>query len=327
MMFEEFKEEARLIFKNFYRLAGAVCLGLILLYLASGIYVIQANEVGVVRRFGRVLPGLVKPGIHYHLPWPVDLVNKVRIKEVLRLEAGFYPQTEQWQYGELIPYCISGDKNIIHNHFVIQYRISNPRDYLFKSIRPSLLLSELANTTIIKVVSSSPVDYLLTSGKREVELKIKDELQRKINELALGITILSVDTKAVQPPQPVVDAFQDVINAHEEMVTKIHEAENYRNKVIPQARAEAQKIIEEAKAYKFKKISLAKGTAERFEKILAKYHRAGKAVKERIYLNVMEQVLGRVKIYVLSKDKKGRPLKIKILTGPVPTSPRLPESP
>ena len=326
-MFEEFKEERKLVFKNFPRVVGIFLLGIILLYLASGIYVIQANQVGLVRRFGRLKPELIPPGIHYHLPRPIDRLDKVKIKEILRLEAGFYPQTQSWEYGELIPYCISGDKNILHNHFVIQYRISQPQDYLFQAKESQKLLSQLADAVIIKVVGAKPVDYLLTTGKREVELEIKDRLQKEIDRLRLGITILSVDTKSVEPPQPVIDAFQDVVNAHEEMVTRIHEAENYRNKLIPQARAEAQRIIEEAKAYKFQKISLAKGTAQRFEKILERYKRGGIAVRQRIYLNLIEEVLGKVKIYVLAKDKNGKPVKLKLISGPVPTSPRLPESP
>jgi len=326
-MFGEFKEEARLAFKNFSRVVGGLLLGLVLLYLASGVYVIQANQVGLIRRFGRLKPEVIPPGIHYHLPRPIDRLNKVKIKEVLRLEAGFYPQTQSWEYGELIPYCISGDKNILHNHFIIQYRISRPQDYLFQTKDAGRLLSQLAGATIIKVVAGKTVDYLLTTGKREVELEIKDRLQKEIDQLQLGITILSVDTKTVEPPQPVVDAFQDVINAHEEMVTKIHEAENYRNKLIPEARAEAQRIIEEAKAYKFEKVSLAKGNAQRFEKILERYKRGGIAVRQRIYLNLIEEVLGKVKIYVLAKDKNGRPVKLKLVSGPVPTSPRLPESP
>jgi membrane protease subunit HflK len=319
----EFAEEKRLVFRNLERIVGGVLLALVALYLASGVYVVQANEEGLLRRFGVLQPGTVKPGIHYRIPWPVDRVDRVKIKEVKRIEVGFSPDGAGAR-SVILPYCITSDRNIIHNRFVIQYRISDPAKYVFNCVDPEQLLRGFAGETIIKVVAARTVDTVLTTGKREVELEILGELQSLLHQQDTGISISSVETKLVGPPRTVSGAFRDVINAREERSTMIHEADNYRNKVIPEAKAKVTRIVEQAEAAKFQRVSAAKGESSRFLVIHEKQVRAPEVIEQHMFLGMVERVLPRVKVLVLATDAEGDPIKVQLVRGALPTVPQLP---
>jgi membrane protease subunit HflK len=314
------------VFRNLDRILLAILGILFILYLASGIYVVQANEIGVLRRFGALKKELLKPGIHYSIPWPVDRVDKVRIKEVKRIEVGFWPESARG-YSVILPYCITGDRNIIHNRFVIHYRVSDPARYLFQSAEPEGLLLEMANAVIIEVIAKRSVDPVLTVAKREVELEVMKSLQEALDQEGLGISIASIDTKLVEPPRTVIEAFKDVINAREEKSTMIHEAENYSNKVIPEAKAEAKRMLEEAEAYKFNRVNAAEGESERFLRLFGKYRSAPSVIRDRIFLQMVEEILPKTKIYILATDQRGRPVRIKLFRGAIPTLPQLPSAP
>lgn len=321
-MLSEFKEERRIVFRNIDRIIFMAILILAALYLASGIYVIQANEEGLLSRFGAVKKETIKPGIHYRMAWPIDRVDKVRIKEVKRIEVGFWPEAVE-DFSAPLRYCITGDRNIIHNQFVIQYRITDPVKYRFRAVDPERALKELANTVIIQVVARKSVDLLLTTGKREFEIETLKALQDALDQEQLGISIVSIETKLVEPPRTVSEAFRDVINAREEKSTLIHEAENYRNKVIPEANAEAKRLIEEAEAQRYQRVSAAKGESERFLSIYEKYKLAPSVIQNRMFLQMVEEIFPKVKIYVLAADARGQPLKIKLLRGAFPTVPQI----
>ncbi len=324
-MFGEFQEEKRAVFRNLDRILLAMLMILFGLYLASGIYVVQVNEEGILRRFGAIKAETIKPGIHYRIPWPVDRVDKVKIKEVKRIEVGFWPEAQSG-YTIILPYCITGDYNIIHNQFVIQYRIIDPVKYRFRTADPERLLLELANAAVIEVVAKRSVDPVLTTAKREVELEVLKILQADLDKENLGISIASIETKLVEPPRTVSEAFKDVINAREEKSTLIHDAQNYRNKVIPEAKADAKKIMEQAKAFRYKRVSAAKGESDRFLRIYGKYRSAPSLIRDRMFLQMMEEILPRTKIYFLAEDANGRPIKIKLIRGALPTLPQLPSS-
>jgi len=316
------QEEGKAIFRDLDRIV-LVALGvLFLVYLASGIFVVEANEKAVVFRLGKA-GDVINPGIGYHWPWPIERVRKVNVKEVQRVEVGFWSQLD---YNEELPrYCITGDKNIIHNRYVIQYRIADPANFLTMGARVKKILFELAQATILESVAAKRVDPILTTGKSEMERVIKDGLIEKLEELNLKIQIVGVERQSAEPPQLVKDAFQDVVNAREEKRTRIHEAQNYSNQEIPKAKGEANRMLQQARAGKFKQISSANGESERFMKLYQEYRRAPRVTRNRLFIEVIEQVLPRTRVMVLGADKDGKLLKIKLLQAPVPTSPRLPE--
>jgi membrane protease subunit HflK len=300
-----------------------IILGLIALWILSGIYVIEANQVGLVRRFGALQHGLVQPGIHYRLPWPIDKIDRVNTLEVKGMDVGFYPE-DTYAYTIMLPYSISGDINIIHDRYTIQYRISDPAKYKFCQIDPQMLLKTLAEAAIVESIASKNVDFILTTGKREVAEEIRQKLQKSADDLSLGVTIASIDTKLVSPPQNVQSAFQDVNNAQSDKSTKIHEANNRKNSEIPATKAQANQKIETANAYKYQRISRAEGEADRFLKLYAQYKSAPKVTSDRLFLQLIEQILPNVKVIVLATDKNGKPVKLKLLSGIMPTQPVIP---
>jgi len=319
-----FLEERSAMFRNLDRIVLGTLGVLVVLYIASGIYVVQANEVALLRRFGALREETVTPGIHYRIPWPVDRVDKIRIKEVKRMEVGFSPDLGDSRYEALLPYCITGDKNIIHTHFAIQYRIEDADKYLFTARDPQRLLREQANRAIIEAVAEKGVDPVLTTGKRELELAIQASIREEVENIGLGISIVSIETKSIQPPRMVIDAFNDVITAREEKSTAIHEAENYSNRILPQAKAEANKLLEEAEAYKFQRVEAARGESDRFGKLYQKARGAPEVTRHRLFLELVDEMLPRVKVYVLASNDQGRPVKLKLIKGTMPTVPQLP---
>lgn len=313
-------QETRAVFKDLDRILLGGLAVLFLLYAASGIFVVEAGEKAVVFRFGKA-GDVIGPGIGYHWPWPVERVRKVNVKEVRRIEVGFRPDSNLSE--ELVPYCITGDKNIIHNRYVIQYRVADAANFLCTGRNVREVLIELAQSTILETVAARPVDFILTTGKSEMERAILEGLNAKLADLHLKLQIVGVERQAAEPPSLVRDAFQDVINAQEESRSLIHEAENYSNQVVPQAKGDADRIVQEANAYQFEKVSAARGESERFMKLLAEYAKAPGVTRDRLFIETMEQALPQAKLMVLATDREGRPLHVRLLQAPVPTTPRL----
>ena len=316
------QEQGKAVFRDLDRII-TVALGILfLLYLASGVFVVQANEKAVVFRCGKA-GEVISPGIGYHWPWPIEWVKKVNVKEVQRIEVGFSPKGD---LEELLPYCITGDRNIIHDRYVIQYRIAEPANFLTRGVSVREILMELAQATILETVAGKSVDLILTTGKSEMERSILEGLVQKLEELNLKIQIVGVERQSAEPPDLVKDAFQSVVNAREEMRTKIHEAENYQNQEIPRAKAEANQMLQAAEAGKVERISSAKGESQRFLKLYNEYTQAPVVTRSRLLIEMVEQVLPRTKVVVLATDKEGKPVRMKMLQAPIPTTPIIPKS-
>ncbi len=294
----------------------------LLIYIASGVYVVQANETAVLLRFG-AFRKTVGPGIQYRIPWPVDRVIKVKTMEAKRMEVGFSLETltdVRDKFGVVrpdrpIPYCLTGDKNIIFNRFAIQYRITEPREYLLRTRNPAGLLRNKGHAVILETIAAMGVDPLLTTGKQELERTIRKKLSQTSKEIGIGVSIVSVEIKQIQPPREVVSAFKEVITAREEKSTAVHKADNYRNRIIPETKAESNNIVEQSRAYRSKKIAHARGRSGRFLKNLASYQDTPEITKKRLFIEMTERLLPQVKIYILAKDKSGKPTKLKLVRG------------
>ncbi len=317
-----FEQETKAVFRNLDRIVLLALCVLFLLYVASGVFVVEANEKAVVFRFGAA-GDVISPGIGYHWPWPIERVRKVNVKEVQRVEVGFWPDSGFRE--ELLRYCLTGDKNIIHNRYVIQYRIADPANYLSSARRVRELLVELAEATMLEVVASKQVDPILTTGKVKMEQAILKGLNEKLLELDVKLQIVGIERQSAEPPSLVKDAFQDVINAREEKRTQIHEADNYSNQEVPKAKGDADRMLQLARAYKFERVSSAKGESERFSKLYAEYKEAPEVTINRLFIEMAERTLPKTKIMVLATDQDGQPLRVKVLQAPIPTTPRLPE--
>lgn len=297
---------------------------LIILYFFSGVYSVSQNQIGVHQRFGKIINPNVRPGIHYALPWPMDKIDKIPVKIVKRIliddfsgdyETDSIPYLFETVTG-LTPCCISGDNNIVNILCTIQYRISNPAQYLFKIENNEIVLRNVFCNAVIKCLARLPVDEILTFGKREIENILKSEAQKKLDALSCGLIISFVELSNVQPPVVVQGAFDDVINAKIDKRKIVSQAESYRYEMIPQAKATANKLIQEAQTYKFENIFKAQGQTQRFLEQLKAYDKSKETTKKRLYLDFIREIFPTVqKAYIIENSNGQKPAGIKIFSG------------
>ncbi|MBP8718770.1 MAG: FtsH protease activity modulator HflK [Candidatus Atribacteria bacterium] len=287
---------------------------IVILYLASGIYIVQPNEQGVIRRFGK-FTRIDSPGLHYHLPFPFETAVTPSVTEVKRIEIGF--RTARGGYLEVPEEALmlTGDENIVSAESIVQYRIKNAADYLFNIIDPELTVRNAAEAALRKVIGSRKIDDALTEGKYEIQEETKLLIQEILDEYQSGILVIAVQLQDVNPPEEVSAAFKDVASAKEDKSKFINEAEGYRNDVIPKARGEAAKIVKEAEGYKIERVRKAEGDVAKFNQILAEYQNGKEVTRNRLYIETMESVLPHMKKYIL-EEKENNILKILPLNEP-----------
>jgi len=277
--------------------AGKLVLGLVvLLWLASGIYIVQPDEEGVVLQFGKYV-ATTGPGPHYHLPYPVETVYKPKVSQIRRIEVGFRStgKASSFQQGQsrtvkAESLMLTGDENIVDVQFIVQYRISNAVDYLFNVTQQAVTVKSAAEAAMREVIGHNQIDNALTEGKLKIQNDCRQLLQDILNRYKAGIQIVAVQMQDVHPPKEVVDAFKDVASAREDRSRIINEAEAYSNDILPKARGAAAEIVNKAQAYKESTVSKAQGDASRFLAILAEYNQAKSITRKRMYLEAMENV-------------------------------------
>jgi membrane protease subunit HflK len=287
---------------------------IVLLYLASGIYIVQPNEQGVIRRFGK-FTRLDSPGLHYHLPFPFETAVTPSVTEVKRIEIGF--RTARGGYFEVSEEALmlTGDENIVSAESIVQYRIKNAADYLFNIIEPELTVRNAAEAALRQVIGSRKIDDALTEGKYEIQEETKLLIQELLDAYQAGILVIAVQLQDVNPPEEVSAAFKDVASAKEDKSKFINEAEGYRNDIIPKARGEAAKTIKEAEGYKIERIRKAEGDVAKFNQILAEYQNGKEVTRNRLYIETMESVLPHMKKFIL-EEKENNIFKILPLNEP-----------
>ncbi len=270
-------------------LLGLIALGVVLLWLATGVYIVDEGNRGVVTRFGRYTETTL-PGLHWHIPFPVERVDIVDVEQQRFLELGYRSGVGSVPQEALM---LTGDENIVSVHLAVQYTISDAKDFLFNISEPEKTLREVAESALREVVGRSSMDFVLTEGRSEVAAQVKSLAQEIMTAYRSGINIQTVNLVDAQPPEEVQDAFEDAIKAREDEQRFINEAQAYANEVIPKARGQAARVLEEAQGYKQKMIAKAQGDVSRFEQILAEYERAPDVTRARLYLDTMEAVLGK----------------------------------
>ena len=270
------------------------------IYLLSGIYIVKTNEVGLVKRFGKVIRENVESGIHYRMPWPIDEVDKVRIKEVMRTELSFW--SDKVGKDTLPSYCVTGDKNIVHLKMVVNYQIKEPKSFLYEIYNSKKILENSMYSAMVDAIAKVNVDDILTIAKHRFQQDTMRLCQERLNFLRTGLEIKSVELKNIEPPAKVLPMFKDVVNAREDASTMIHDAESYSNKIIPNAQAEAAKTISQAQAYKIKKIAYAQGETNKFLKILEEYKKAEDITEFRLHVETLEKVMPKAKKYITGSD-------------------------
>ena len=274
-----------------------VLLAVVGLWLLSGIYIINPDEQGVVLRFGKY-ERTEGPGPHYAWPVPIETVYKPQVTQVLRSEVGFRSvgQSATFQQGQVrtIPEeasMLTGDENIVNVQFSVQYKISDPVQYLFNVSAPAALVRNAAEAAMREVIGNSQIDSAITDGKLKIQSEATQLLQQILNRYGAGIHVIAVQLQDVHPPQDVIEAFKDVASAREDKSRIINEAEAYRNELLPKARGQAAAMRNQAEAYSATRVRNAEGDASRFDALRVEYEKAPKVTKQRLYYETMEDIL------------------------------------
>lgn len=286
-----------------------VILVLAVLWLASGIYIVEPDEAGIVQRFGAYAYS-TGPGPHYHLPFPVETVKTPKVSQVRRVEVGFRSGNNRGGasvQNKPVPeesLMLTGDENIVDVQFIVQYQIGNPVDYLFKVSHPDDTLKSAAEAAMREVMGDAKIDSVLTSGKLKVQTDTKALLQTMLARYGCGIDVLAVQLQDVHPPREVIDAFKDVASAREDKIRSVNEADAYANDILPKARGRAAAILNEATAYREQTVRRAKGGADRFTALCAEYEKAKDVTRDRLYIEGMETLFSNPELekLVLSDD-------------------------
>jgi membrane protease subunit HflK len=253
-------------------------------WLLSGVYVVDAGERAVITQFGEYIETR-GPGLHYHIPAPVQarrVVNFTR-EERMPVQAG-----EQSGDGDGL--MITGDRNVVDIGFVVQWRRSNARDFVFNVRDPEETLRAIAESAMREVVGQRQLQAIITTDRAAVEQSVEVLMQNTLDSYRTGIQVQNVQLQRAVAPQQVIDAFDDVVRAGSDRQTEINGAERYRNEIVPQARGEAQQQIQQAEAYREQAVREANGEAARFNSLYEQYRRAPRVTRERLYLETMERV-------------------------------------
>lgn len=268
-----------------------------LVWLLSGIYIVNPDEQGIVLRFGKY-NRTVEPGPHYALPAPVETVYKPQVTQVLRSEVGFRSvgQSGTFQQGQLRTVAeeasmLTGDENIVNVQFSVQYKIKDPVQYLFNVTSPTVLVRSAAEAAMREVIGNSEIDSAITDGKLKIQNEATQLLQEILDRYGAGIQVIAVQLQDVHPPKEVIDAFKDVASAREDKSRIINQAEAYRNELLPKARGQAAALKNQAEAYSATRIKTAEGEAARFDALRQEYEKAPKVTKQRLYYETMEDIL------------------------------------
>ncbi|MDB2514842.1 FtsH protease activity modulator HflK [Candidatus Pelagibacter bacterium] len=287
---------------------GLVLIIIAFLWLASGLYRVGPDEQGVVLRFGKFVK-TTQPGLHYHIPLPVETVQTPKVTKVNRIDIGFRSERDSGfsQGGGVadVPQeslMLTGDENIVNIDFSVFWVIKDAGKFLFEIQDPEGTVKAAAETAMREVIAKSRIQPVLTEGRAQIEIETQEIIQSILDEYNSGIQITQVQTQKADPPDQVIDAFRDVQAARADMERSKNEAEAYANDVIPRARGEAAKIMQAAEAYKQRVVAASEGEASRFVSIYNEYAKAKQVTKDRMYLETMEKVLADIDKVIIDKN-------------------------
>lgn len=295
-----------------FRVKWVVIVAVVLWFLIAGpFYIVGPEQEGVVLTFGRYT-STVGPGFHLKFPWPVQTVFKPPVNVVQRIEIGYrsIPNSDPQRYRgfdsdpEMLAEAqmLTGDENIINVSAIVQYRISDARAYLFNVREPEATLRDISEACIRQVIGDNAIDAVLTTGKLDLQNRIQTLVQNLADGYGMGVNIVAVQLKDVQPPDQVFFAFKDVATAREDMQAYLNEAEAYRNQVIPEAMADSVTMVNEAMGYSAVRINRALGDASRFTALAEEYRKNPGTTSARMHLETLEEVLSRVDLTIVDEN-------------------------
>ena len=262
------------------------------LWLYSAVYVVDEQEQAVILRFGKYYE-TVGPGLNIYLP-PIDR----KFQENVTRERAYSKQGQM----------LTEDENIIEVPLTVQYRVSNLQEFVLNVDQPEVSLQHATDSALRHVVGSTSMDQVLTEGREQMAIDVRERLQRFLDTYKTGITVTQVNIQSAAAPREVQEAFDDVIRAREDEQREKNQAEAYANGVIPEARGQAQRIVEDANGYREEVVARAQGETDRFGRLLAEYRKAPEVTRERLYLETMQDMLGNTNKVLITGEQGGNNL-------------------
>jgi membrane protease subunit HflK len=285
------------------QLGGGIGLlvGLILVvWLASGFYIVDESQRGVVLTFGKHSK-TTGPGLQWRMPYPFQSHELVNLSQVRTIEIGYRNNVKTRVLRESL--MLTDDENIVDLQFAVQYILKDPEDYLFNVRRPDEVVMLVAESAFREAVGRSTMDFVLYEGREQIAVSAQKLMQDILDKYGTGIAISRVNVQNAQPPEQVQAAFDDAVKAKQDQERQKNEGQAYFNDVVPRARGAAQRLIEEANGYRQRVVANAEGETARFRSVLAEYSRAPQITRESIYIETLQQVLtSSTKILVDAKS-------------------------
>ncbi len=277
----------------------AVVIG-VLLWLATGFYIVDEGKRGIVQRFGKYVE-TTDAGPRWHFPWPIESATIINLNQVRSVEIGAKAsgRTRDARQAQML----TEDLNIIDIAFAVQYTLSDAKAFLFNNRKPEDAVVQAAETAMREVVGKRKMDFLLNQGREEFAGATQKLMQQLLDRYGTGITISKLNLQAVAAPEAVNESFQDVVKAQQDRDRQVNEGQAYANRVIPEARGRASRLLEEASGYEQSVLTRAQGDAARFTSIVGEYNKAPGVTRERLYIDMMQSVLGNTsKVFVDQKQ-------------------------
>lgn len=278
--------------------AGGILLvifALVAVWLLSGIYFVTAREQGIVLRFGQFV-ARTPPGINYHLPWPIETVETPEVTTVNQITIGYRLGAEANDQSELDDareesLMLTGDENIVDVNFTVGWVIKDAAEYLFDVDNPPQTIKAVAESAMREVVGQTEIEPILTQDRAPIEVQVRELMQKTLDGYRAGVAITQVKMQKADTPAEVIDAYRDVQAARADQERMRNEAEAYANKIIPEARGKASKIVQDAEAFRQQVIAETEGEAKRFLSVYAEYRKAPDITRRRMYLETMSAIL------------------------------------
>lgn len=282
---------------GFGGILGVLIVFLIVWIAYSSVYILNERQNGVVLRFGKYV-ATIQPGFNIRLPYPIETVTIVDVQTIQSFTVG---------QGTNEALMLTKDKNIVDIEYVVQFQAANAKQFVLNTKDPVVSLEQAAQTAVREMVGQNDMDYVMTQGRSEFAIKSKERIQQILDRYQTGLAVTNFNMQKAQAPQQVIPAYEEVNAAQQEKQAEINKAEAFANTIIPKAEGDANRIRVQADQYKQTLIARATGDAQRFTELLAQYEKAPKVTRERLYLETMQEVLGRSN-KVLVDIKKGNNL-------------------
>ncbi len=267
--------------------AGVIAIVIFFLWLVSGFFIVQEGQTGVVLSFGKYSHS-TPPGFNWRWPYPIQQHEVVNLSQVRTVEVGYRNNVRNKMPRESL--MLTDDENIIDIQFAVQYRLKDASQWVFNNRDQEETVKQAAETAIREIVGKSKMDFVLYEGREKVAFDTSALMQKILDNYKIGVLVTNVTMQGVQPPEQVQAAFDDAVKAGQDRERQKNEGQAYANDVVPKARGAASRLMQESEGYRARVIANAEGEASRFSKILVEYQKAPAVMRDRMYIEAMQQI-------------------------------------